>query len=587
MDALVTLSTSMAFLYSFFNTLFPDFLEQYRVASHVYFETAVVIITFVLLGKTLESHARAKTTNAIQKLVNLQVKEVILIEQGREVYKSIKDVQIGDLIRVKAGEKIPVDGRIVLGHSYIDESMITGEPLPVFKSIGDWLFSGTINQGGSFDIKAEKIGAHTFLSEIIRSVRQAQDSKAPVQKVADRIAGIFVPIVISIAASAFFLWGLSSLENSWLIGFSSMVSVLIIACPCALGLAVPTALITVVGRAAEEGILIKDAETLEQAHYVDTLVLDKTGTLTQGKPVVKEIFWLDGVDSDESIADLVTLEKRSTHPLAQAILRHFDECSPSERALLFFKEYPGKGVEGILRERKYSVGSLPWLEEIGVILDEAHLDKINRWEEQAYTLVGFAERHNLLALFSIADSIKSGADEAITRLDHLGIEIHMLTGDHLQAACTVAKSLGIKHYRASQLPTDKMEFIKDLQRKGRIVAMMGDGVNDAQALAQADLSIAMGHGSDVAIDAAGITLLGTDLRKIPKILQLSREAILTIRQNLFWAFIYNIIGIPVAAGVLYPISGYLLNPMLAAAAMAMSSVSVVLNSLYLRNKSLA
>lgn len=584
MDTLVALSASMAFLYSFFNTVFPFFFVRYKVKDHVYFETAAVIIVFILLGKTLEGRARARATDAIRKLMNLQAKEIVVLEQGREIVKPIEAVRIGDLIRVKSGEKIPVDGKIILGNSYIDESMITGESISVFKDLGDRLFSGTINQGGSFEMKAEKVGSYTLLSEIIRAVRKAQDSKAPVQKIADRIAGIFVPVVMSIAVAAFFVWGFSSVENSWLMGLSSMITVLIIACPCALGLAVPTALITAVGRASADGILIKDAECLERAHRIDTLVLDKTGTLTQGKPEVKEVFWLDQVNPDEYEADLVALERRSTHPLAQAILMCFDGYSPSEQVFLFFKEHAGKGVEGGIGENKYRVGSLSWLEANGVVFEGDILEKIYDWRVQAYTLVGFSERGRLLAVFSITDSIKKGSDEAIARLNRLGLEFHMLTGDHLEAARFVANTLGIQYYKASQLPLDKMNFIKELQRKGNIVAMIGDGINDAQALSQADLSVAMAKGSDVAIDAADITLLSSDLRKIPKVLSLSKEMMLTIRQNLFWAFVYNIVSIPVAAGVLYPINGYLLDPMLAAAAMVISSVSVVLNSLRLRNK---
>lgn len=586
MDVLVALSTSMAFLYSFFNTLFPDFFQRYQVEPHVYFETASVIISFILLGKTLEGHTRIKATYSVRKFLNLQAKEVVVLEQGRDVSKPMEAVQIGDLIRVKSGEKIPVDGTIVSGNSYIDESMITGESISVFKDVGDRLFSGTINQGGSFEMKTEKIGSHTLLAEIIRVVRQAQDSKAPVQKITDRIAGIFVPVLVSISVVVFFVWGFSSVENSWLIGLSSMMTVLIIACPCALGLAVPTALIAAVGRAAEDGILVKDAESLERAHRINTLILDKTGTLTEGRPAVKEVFWLDGFDSDKYVADLVALERRSTHPLAQAILMFFDGYYPSNRALLFFKENPGNGVEGLLGENKYRVGSLSWLEANGVVFDGPILDKINDWRARAYTFVGFAENERLLAVFSIIDSIKEDAYETIDALNRLGIEIHMLTGDHLQAARFVADELGIRHYNASQLPSDKMNFIKELQQKGNIVAMTGDGINDAQALAQADLSLAMARGSDVAIDASGITLLGSDLRKIPKVLHLSKYTMRTIRQNLFWAFVYNVVSIPMAAGALYPIKGYLLDPMFAAAAMAISSVSVVFNSLRLRNKRL-
>ncbi|XOD69233.1 MAG: heavy metal translocating P-type ATPase [Flavobacteriales bacterium AspAUS03] len=582
MDALVALSTCMAFSYSLFNTLFPEFLARYQILPHVYFETTAVIITFILLGKTLESWARSKTSHAIRKLIGLQAKEVTILEQGREVSKPIESIQSGELIRVKSGEKIPVDGKVVSGSFYLDESMITGEPISVLRTVGDRIFAGTINQGGSFEMESEKVGAHTLLAGIIRAVRQAQSSKAPVQNFADRIAGIFVPIVISIAISTFFIWGFSPLENAWLMGFSAMFTVLIIACPCALGLAVPTALIAAIGRAAEDGILIKDAESLERVHRIDALILDKTGTLTQGKPKVKEIFWPDDVDPAGYAAILIALEKRSSHPLAQAVLAHFDRYPSLDQAPFFFKENPGKGVQGLLGGKKYRAGSLSWLDEAGVVFGESFSEKIDRWKRQGYTLVGFAQDRCLLAILSIVDPIKANASEVVAQLNNLGIETHMLTGDHPQAALAVAEQVGIRLYRASQLPADKMVFIEKLQGQGKLVAMVGDGINDAQALAQADLSFAIGQGSDVAIDAAGITLLSADLRKIPKALHLSAQMIRTIRQNLFWAFIYNVVGIPVAAGILYPFNGYLLNPMLAAAAMAMSSVSVVLNSLRLR-----
>ncbi|XCI75610.1 MAG: heavy metal translocating P-type ATPase [Flavobacteriales bacterium] len=582
MDALVALSTSMAFSYSFFNTLFSEFLTRHQIVPHVYFETAAVIITFILLGKTLESQARAKTSHTIRKLIGLQAKEVTILEQGREVSKPIEAIQSGELIRVKSSEKIPVDGKVVSGSSYVDESMITGEPIAVLRAVGDRLFAGTINQGGSFEMKAEKVGAHTLLAGIIKTVRQAQASKAPVQNLADRIAGIFVPIVMSIAILTFFIWGFSPLEHAWLMGFSTMITVLVIACPCALGLAVPTALIAAIGRAAEDGILIKDAESLERVHRIDALILDKTGTLTQAKPTVKEVFWPDGADPAEYTATLITLEKRSSHPLAKAVLAYFNRCPPSDETPLFFKEEPGKGVQGFLSRKKYRVGSLPWLNEAGVVFGESISEKIDRWKLQGHTLVGFAQDRILLAVLSVVDPVKTDAGEAVAQLDNLGIETHMITGDHPHAARAVAEQVGIRHYRASQLPADKMAFIKELQGRGKLVAMVGDGINDAQALAQADLSIAMGQGSDVAIHAAGITLLSTDMKKIPKALRLSAQMIRTIRQNLFWAFVYNIVGIPVAAGILYPFSGYILNPMLAAAAMAMSSVSVVLNSLRLR-----
>ncbi|WP_103326996.1 heavy metal translocating P-type ATPase [Bacteroidetes bacterium endosymbiont of Geopemphigus sp.] len=583
MDVLVSLSTSIAFFYSAFNTIFPQLVKRYSLDPHVYFETAVVIICFLLIGKTLEHRARMKASEAIRQLMDLQPDSVnLLLENGEELEVSVNEVHPGSHLRIKPGEKIPVDGRVQKSHSYIDERMISGESLPVFKTIGDKVFAGTVNQGGSFDFTAEKTGANTFLASIIRAVRQAQSSRAPIERIADKIARAFVPLVVVIAFTSFFVWGFSDSESGWLMGMRALLSVLIISCPCALGLAVPTALIAGIGRAAQEGILIKDAESLEYARKTDHLILDKTGTLTQGKPIIKEIFWKE--ENEHKISILLALEGKSEHPLAAALLLHYkNRLVKTSLSLENFKNHPGKGVQATYQGENYRIGSISWLEEQAVIFNTEFQARLSDWKKQSYTLLGFSEGNRLLALFALADILRPEAKEAVEKLQAMGIHLYMLTGDRTETAKILNDQLRFFDFKGAQLPSDKMNFIKDLQSKGQIVAMIGDGINDAPALAQADLSIAMGHGAGVALDVAKITILGSDLRKIPFAIRLSEYSWRTIRQNLFWAFIYNSVSIPLAAGILYPFNGFLLNPVIASAAMALSSISVIINSLRLRN----
>lgn len=583
MDVLVALSTSVAFFYSAFNTFFPGMSRLYSLDSDVYFETSVVIICFLLIGKTLEHRARMKSSEAIQGLLHLQPPFAhLLLKNNQEIQVPINQIAPGAYLRVKSGEKIPVDGCLQKGHSYIDERMITGEPLPVFKTIGDKVFAGTINQGGSFDFVAEKTGAHTFLSNVIQLVRKAQSSKASIEKIADKIAKVFVPSVVLIALIAFFYWGFSALENSWFIGARSFLSVLIISCPCALGLAVPTALIAGISRAAQEGILIKDAQSLECARRIDHLILDKTGTLTQGKPVVKEAFWLKR--DDYTISVFLEIEGKSEHPLAAALLLHYkNHLNKIPLSVEHFNNHSGRGVEAIYEKKNYRIGSISWLEQQGVVFNLEFQTLLSDWKKQAYTLLGFSEDDRLLAIFALSDTLRDEAKAAVQKLQRMGIELHVLTGDRLETAKVLSDSLGISDVQGAQMPSDKMNFVKKLQEKRKSVAMVGDGINDAPALAQADLSIAMSEGSGIAIEAAKVTVLGSDLRKIPFALYLSKRTWFTIRQNLFWAFIYNVVSIPLAAGVGYPFTGFFLNPMMASMAMALSSISVIANSLRLKN----
>lgn len=583
MDTLVALSTGIAYLFSIFNTVYPEFWHSRGLHAHVYFEAAAFVITFILLGRLLEEKAKASTSSAIKKLMGLQPKTVTVVHHGGHMQEiPISKVQVGDVIQVKPGEKIPVDGTVIQGESYVDESMISGEPIPVEKGQDAKVFAGTINQKGSFQFKAEKVGGETLLAHIIKMVQEAQGSKAPVQKLVDKIAGVFVPIVIGIAILAFIAWVVLGGENGVTQGLLALVTVLVIACPCALGLATPTAIMVGVGKGAENGILIKDAESLELAHKVNAIVLDKTGTITEGKPEVTDVFWQEETTENKDI--LFSLERASEHPLAEAVTRYF--TSSGSLHLSNIQSITGAGITAVYNGEKYLVGTSALLLQNGVQLNET----VNKWSQQkraeAKTVVFFANSKKVLAVIAIADKVKASSKEAIQQLQHLGIDVYMFTGDNTQTAAAVAAQVGIKEFKAEALPQDKAEFVKDLQAKGRTVAMVGDGINDSHALAQADVSIAMGKGSDIAMDVAKMTLISSDLSRLPAALKLSRNTVRTIRQNLFWAFIYNIIGIPIAAGLLYPINGFLLNPMIAGAAMALSSVSVVTNSLRLKWKQL-
>jgi Cu2+-exporting ATPase len=582
MDSLVALSTGIAYLFSVFNTLFPQFWHNRGLHAHVYFEAAGVVIALVLLGRLLEDGAKANTSSAIKKLIGLQPKTVIKVaSDGSTKEFLITVVKPGDTILIKPGEKIPVDGILKEGSSYVDESLISGEPVGVLKEAGSTVFAGTINQKGTFHFRAEKVGSDTLLSSIIRMVQEAQGSKAPVQKLVDKIALIFVPAVVVISIITFFFWWWLGGPNGLVQGIMSMVTVLVIACPCALGLATPTAIMVGIGKGAENNILIKDAEALELTYKMNALVLDKTGTITEGKPSVEKIEWLKGTDDKNHSDILFGLEKVSEHPLAESIVNHLKTRSSSLK-LNEVQSITGKGITGKYNNILYLVGGDKLLKEKKIEIDERLNTLSMEWEAEAKTVVYFADNKKVLAIISISDSIKKNSPEAVSQLKEMGISVYLVTGDNIKTAEAVAKLTGIDHYKAGMLPSDKADFIKSLQSEGKVTGMVGDGINDSQALATADISIAMGKGSDIAIDAAKMTIISSDLAIIPYAIRLSRNTVRTVRQNLFWAFIYNVIGIPVAAGILFPINGFLLNPMIAGSAMALSSISVVSNSLRLK-----
>ncbi|MBC7920655.1 MAG: copper-translocating P-type ATPase [Ferruginibacter sp.] len=581
MDTLVALSTGVAFLFSAFNTLYPEFWHQRGIHPPVYFEAATVIIAFILLGKLLEERAKSNTSSAIKKLMGLQPKTVRILENGTEREVPVAQLSVGTLVVVRPGEKIPVDGTVAAGSSYVDESMISGEPVPVAKQAGEPVFAGTVNQKGSFRFRAEKVGGETLLAQIIKMVQEAQGSKAPVQKLVDKVAGIFVPVVMGIAVFSFLAWQVLGGENALAQGLLALVTVLVIACPCALGLATPTAIMVGVGKGAENNILIKDAESLELGHRVNAVVLDKTGTITEGKPAVTDLVWLAD-QPQRHTAVLLAMESSSEHPLAEAVVRRLREQAVDPVNLTSFDSITGRGVKAVYEGETYLVGNRKLLGEYHVEVAATIDTQVRAWQEQAKTVVYFATSRTVLAVLAIADQVKATSRQAVGNLQRQGIEVYMLTGDNAQTAKAVAGQVGISRYQADVLPADKADFVKQLQGEGKVVAMVGDGINDSQALAQADVSIAMGRGSDIAMDVAKVTLITSDLNAIPKALNLSRQTVRTIRQNLFWAFIYNLIGIPLAAGLLYPINGFLLNPMIAGAAMALSSFSVVTNSLRLK-----
>ncbi len=588
MDTLIGIGTVAAFLYSFTVSAFEDVLRPFINVDYQYYDVTIVVITFIALGKYLEARSKIKTGDAIEKLLNLQAKTALVIRNGNEIEISVNDVKHGDLIVVKPGAKIPVDGTITEGSSFIDESMVTGEPMPSQKKIGDSVVSGTINTSGSFIFKATKVGSETLLAQIIKMVEDAQGSKAPIQALADKISAVFVPIVLVIA---FLTLGVWLIVGSQYIGFAqalsfglvSFVGVLVIACPCALGLATPTAIIVGVGKGAKEGILIKDAATLEKLHKVNTVVVDKTGTLTRGKPTLVDIQNLSTFKNEEFVSILASLEKKSEHPIAHAIVNYAEEKNISISSILDFEGIQGKGLKGKVNNTEYFVGNVRLINDLGISFDTS---KLEEFTAQGKTPVIFATKKKVLGFVMVADEIKEESIHAIKDLHALGIKVVMLTGDDEKAARYIGSLVGIDDVVAQVLPQDKLTKIKELQLQGNIVAMAGDGVNDAPALAQADVGIAMGTGTDVAIESAGITLLGGDISKLVKAIHLSKITMRGIKQNLFWAFIYNIIGIPLAAGVLYPFFGWLLNPVFAGFAMAMSSVSVVSNSLRIKVKKL-
>lgn len=583
MNTLIGVGTSVAFFFSMVAVIFGNNLRPYIDPKNLYFDITIVVIAFINFGKYLEARSKLKTGDAIEKLLNLQAKTAIISRNGKEIEIPISEVLKGDFILVKPGSKIPIDGVVTKGSSFVDESMITGEPMPVEKIEGAQVVGGTINTSGSFVFKAEKIGSETVLSQIIMMVEMAQGSKAPIQALADKISSVFVPVVIGISAISLGMWLLSGislipLPTAISMGILSFVSVLIIACPCALGLATPTAIIVGVGRGAKEGILVKDAATLEKLYKVDTVVLDKTGTITRGKPEVVRIRSFLGHSDKEVISIMASLEKSSEHPIAHAILEYAKKIEIDVTDVSGFDSFKGRGVKGIVGGTEFFVGSNNLLIDLGIKMTSYSLEEKADGETQIF----LADKNNVIGIIYVADAVKPESRDAISGLHKLGIKVIMLTGDDRETAKHIAEQVGIDEVVPEVMPEDKLNTIVDLQKKGRVVAMAGDGINDAPALAQADVGVAMATGTDVAIESAGITLLHGDISKLVKAIRLSKYTMRTIKQNLFWAFIYNALGIPLAAGVFYPIFGWTLNPAFAGFAMAFSSVSVLSNSLRLK-----
>ena len=580
MDTLVALSTSIAFLFSLFNTLYPRFWYEQGLEPHVYYEAATVIIAFVLVGKLMEEKAKGKTSMAIRKLMGLQPKTARILRDGKEEDILISELKKGDKVSVRPGERVPVDGLIVEGDTFIDESMISGEPIPVEKKLNDKVLAGTINQNGAFVMSAEKVGRETVLAQIIRMVQEAQGSKAPVQRIVDKVTAVFVPTVLAIAILTFIVWMIVGGVDDFSYAMLSAVSVLVIACPCALGLATPTALMVGIGKGAEAHILIKDAVALEQMRKVDTVVLDKTGTVTEGRPTVTG--WLHDVGwVNEHKGILYAAELKSEHPLALAIVEELKKDGNKPAIIDSFESRTGRGIVVTRGGKTYWAGSHRLLNDFGAKVSDLLKSMVEEYERNGKSLVYFGEESTLLAVIVISDKVKPTSIQAVKQMQAEGKYVVLLTGDGHLTAQNVAGEINANRFIAEALPDDKENVIKELQREGRVVAMVGDGINDSQALARADVSIAMGKGTDIAMDVAMVTLMTSDLLLLPKAFKLSRKTVRLIHQNLFWAFIYNLIGIPIAAGILFPMYGILLNPMIASAAMACSSVSVVLNSLSL------
>jgi len=586
MDTLVALSTGVAFTFSLFNTVYPHYFLSKGVTPHVYYESAVVIITLILLGRFFEERAKSKTSSAIKKLIGLKPKQVVAIRNGEEQTIFYDEIMKGELIVLKPGDKVPVDGKVKKGASFIDESMISGEPIPVSKTKGDEVFAGTINQKGGLRIIAKKVGNETLLSQIIKLVEQAQASKPAIQKLADKIASIFVPIVIGISIVSFIIWYFFGPDPAFSHAILILITVLIIACPCALGLATPTALMVGIGKGAQQGILIKDAQSLETAYKIDTLILDKTGTITEGKPKVTNIVWGNNSNKEQLSSVLLAIESQSEHPIAEAIVVYLKEESVPIIQTSSFESVTGMGAKSEVNGVIYSAGNEKLMKENNITIPDNLFQTAQNLKSEAKTVVYFSENNNVEAIIAVADQVKENASEAILKIKQMGIAIYMLTGDNEETASVIAKKVGIKHFKANVMPADKGNFVKELQQQGKVVAMAGDGINDSHALAQSDVGIAMGSGTDIAIESASITLMNSDLKQISKAIQLSKATMQTIKQNLFWAFIYNVIAIPIAAGVLYPMFGFLLNPMIAGAAMSMSSISVLTNSLRLKKRSI-
>ncbi len=589
MDLLVATGTGVAYLYSTAQLARYACIQGSTTLPHLYFESASMIVTFVLIGRLLEARAKSHTTDALRGLMSLSPQTVTATDgNGHTREMRIQDVQVGDLLLARGGEHVAVDGTVISGASHVDESMLSGESIPVGKQEGSRVYAGTTNLQGSFTYRADSVGEHTVLAQIIRMVREAQGSKAPVQRVADSVAAVFVPTIMTLSVLTLVTWGLFGGTDGWSRGLAAAVSVLVVACPCALGLATPTAITVGIGRAAKEGILVQDAAALEEACRTDVVVLDKTGTLTTGHPSVTDVYWAR--DSRHLTAVLLALESRSSHPLAEAIVHYLTENREANTMLqdcLTVESHttlPGRGIEATVQGVVYLLGNRSLLESRGIALTGKLAESCARMEREGQATVLLADSHEALVALGISDPLKPTSQQAVSELKEMGIEVHMLTGDHAKAAETTARALGIEHYQAGVLPAQKADFIKELQSQGRHVAMVGDGINDSAALATANLSIAMGQGSDMAMDVAMLTIMGSDLRRVGHAMHLSRITVRTIRQNLFWAFVYNIIGVPVAAGVLYPLCGIMLDPMYAGMAMALSSISVVTNSLRIKGR---
>lgn len=587
MNTLISIGTTSAYIYSTAAIFAPQLFFKGGITPHVYFDTSATIITLILLGRLLEAKAKGKTSEAIRKLIGLQAKTATVIRDNTERVIPIEEVTVGDIVLVKPGERIPVDGEIIEGYSTVDESMLTGESLPVEKSIGDKVFGGTVNKVGSFKLQALRVGKETVLSQIIRLVEEAQGSKAPIQRLADKVASIFVPTVISIAVLTFLLWLFLGPKPSFTIALMNFIAVLIIACPCALGLATPTAIMVGTGKGAEKGILIRDAEALELAHRIQTIILDKTGTITKGEPEIVDVVVIDkdGPDAQKKLLELAaSAEKLSEHPIGKAIVKKAEEFGLKTIEISEFTAIPGGGIraktieginllignEGMMK--KEGIDTAPFKNLLKDILAEAK------------TPIFMALNNEVKVIFSVTDTIKEDSFSAIKSFKQMGIEVVMLTGDHKNTAEIIAKKVGIERFFAEVLPDEKVAIVKKIKSEGKVTAMVGDGINDAPALAEADVGIAIGTGADIAMEASDITLIKGSLKSVADAVSLSKLTIKTIKQNLFWAFFYNVIGIPIAAGLLYVFGGPLLNPMIAAAAMAFSSVSVVTNSLRLRYK---
>lgn len=579
MDSLVALGTSAAFLYSLYGTY--HVLEGHaHFAMNLYYESAGVILTLITLGKYFEDVSKGKTSMAIQTLVGLAPKMATVLRDGQEVEVPVEEVQVGDLIRVKPGEKVPVDGVVTEGNSTVDESMLTGESIPVSKAVGDEVIGASLNKTGSFILKATKIGKDTALSQIIQLVEQAQGSKAPIAKLADKVSGVFVPIVIVLALVSGLAWYFLG-QESWVFALTITISVLVIACPCALGLATPTAIMVGTGKGAENGILLKSGEALEEANHVNMVVFDKTGTITNGTPVVTDVVTADSTDADALIRLAASLEVASEHPLGEAIVAKAKEQGAAFDEVTNFEAIPGFGIKGHVGETLVFLGNEKWMRENGLV-DEAMNEKANRFAEQGKTPLYIGYNDAVQGLIVVADTVKESSARAIQTLHEMGIQVAMMTGDHERTAQAIAAEVGIDRVFSEVLPQDKANYVSKLQEEGYIVAMVGDGINDAPALAQAQVGIAIGTGTDVAIESADAVLMKSDLMDVPAMLKLSRATIRNIKENLFWAFAYNVIGIPFAMGVLHLFGGPLLNPMIAGAAMSFSSVSVVLNALRLK-----